>query len=74
MVTGTLAGGCLRVGEEIEIYPAAGHARIRSLQTHKKELMRETPNFAKRKFLYRLSRSHFRWRSAAPGLNTPYPS
>src|SRR5229473_2492746 len=27
-----------------------------ALQTHKKELMRETPNFAKRKFLYRLSR------------------
>jgi hypothetical protein len=29
------------------------------LQTHKKELMRETPNFAKRKFLYRLSRSDY---------------
>ena len=28
-----------------------------ALQTHKKELMRETPNFAKQKFLYRLSRS-----------------
>ena len=26
-----------------------------ALQTHKKDLMRETPNFAKRKFLYRLS-------------------
>jgi hypothetical protein len=26
-----------------------------ALQTHKKELMRETPNFARRKFLYRLS-------------------
>ncbi len=30
-----------------------------ALQTHKKELMRETPNFAKKKFLYRLSRSHY---------------
>ena len=30
-----------------------------ALQTHKKELMRETPNFAKRKFLYRLSRSSY---------------
>ncbi len=30
-----------------------------ALQTHKKELMRETPNFAKRKFLYRLSRSGY---------------
>ncbi len=28
-------------------------------QTHKKDLMRETPNFAKRKFLYRLSRSGY---------------
>ena len=30
-----------------------------ALQTHKKELMQETPNFAKRKFLYRLSRSAY---------------
>src|SRR5579863_3461355 len=30
-----------------------------ALQTHKKELMRETPSFAKRKFLYRLSRSDY---------------
>ena len=30
-----------------------------ALQTHKKELMRETPNFAKRKFLYRISRSDY---------------
>jgi Zinc dependent phospholipase C len=30
-----------------------------ALQTHKKELMREMPNFARRKFLYRLSRSGY---------------
>jgi len=30
-----------------------------ALQTHKKELMRETPNFSKQKFLYRLSRSDY---------------
>src|SRR5437762_826318 len=30
-----------------------------ALQTHKKELIRETPNFARRKFLYRLSRSGY---------------
>ena len=30
-----------------------------ALQTHKKELMRETPDFAKRKFLFRLSRSDY---------------
>src|ERR1700757_3767982 len=30
-----------------------------ALQTHKKDLMRETPNFAERKFLYRLSRSNY---------------
>jgi len=30
-----------------------------ALQTHKKELIRETPDFAKKKFLYRLSRSDY---------------
>jgi hypothetical protein len=30
-----------------------------ALQTHKKELMKETPNFSKQQFLYRLSRSEY---------------
>jgi Zinc dependent phospholipase C len=30
-----------------------------ALRTHRKDIMRETPNFAKRKFLYRLSRSDY---------------
>src|SRR5713226_8309627 len=30
-----------------------------ALRTHKKDIMKETPNFAKRKFLYRLSRSDY---------------
>jgi uncharacterized protein (DUF433 family) len=30
-----------------------------ALQAHKKDLMQETPNFAKQKFLYRLSRSSY---------------
>jgi hypothetical protein len=45
-----------------------------ALQTHKKELMRETPNFARRKFLYRLSRSGYEkeWGKdyAKPGVGT----
>src|SRR5579864_2626091 len=45
-----------------------------ALQTHKKDLMRETPNFAKRKFLYRLSRSEYEkeWGKdyVKPGLGT----
>jgi hypothetical protein len=45
-----------------------------ALQTHKKNLIRETPNFAKRKFLYRLSRSDYekQWGKdyAKPGLGT----
>ncbi len=45
-----------------------------ALQTHKKDLMRETPNFAKRKFLYRLSRSDYEkeWGKdyVRPGLGT----
>jgi selenocysteine-specific elongation factor len=35
VVTGTLGGGCLRVGDEVELYPTGARARIRSLQTHK---------------------------------------
>ena len=45
-----------------------------ALQTHKKELMSETPNFAKQKFLYRLSRSDYEkeWGKdyVKPGLGT----
>jgi hypothetical protein len=45
-----------------------------ALQTHKKELMRETPDFAKQKFLYRLSRSEYEkeWGKdyVKPGMGT----
>ncbi|MGB7586504.1 MAG: zinc dependent phospholipase C family protein [Terriglobales bacterium] len=45
-----------------------------ALETHKKDLMRETPNFAKRKFLYRLSRSDYerQWGKdyVKPGVGT----
>ena len=45
-----------------------------ALRTHKKDLMRETPDFAKRKFLYRLSRSDYerQWGKdyVKPGLGT----
>jgi hypothetical protein len=45
-----------------------------ALQTHKKELMREIPDFAKRKFLYRLSRSEYekQWGKdyVKPGIGT----
>jgi len=45
-----------------------------ALQTHKKELMRETPDFAKEKFLYRLSRSDYekQWGKdyVKPGVGT----
>jgi len=45
-----------------------------ALQTHKKEMMRETPNFARRKFLYRLSRSDYekQWGKdyVKPGVRT----
>jgi hypothetical protein len=45
-----------------------------ALQTHKKDLMREKPNFAKQKFLYRLSRSSYEkeWGKdyVKPGLGT----
>jgi hypothetical protein len=45
-----------------------------ALQMHKKDLMRETPNFDRRKFLYRLSRSDYEraWGNTytKPGLGT----
>ena len=45
-----------------------------ALQTHSKDMMRETPNFAKQKFLYRLSRSNYEkeWGKdyVKPGLGT----
>jgi hypothetical protein len=45
-----------------------------ALQTHKKDLMREKPDFAKQKFLYRLSRSSYEkeWGKdyVKPGLGT----
>jgi len=45
-----------------------------ALQTHKKDLLSETPNFSKRKFLYRLSRSDYEreWGKTytKPGLGT----
>jgi len=45
-----------------------------ALETHKKELVQETPNFAKQKFLYRLSRSDYEkdWGKdyVKPGLGT----
>jgi len=45
-----------------------------ALQTHKKDLMHETPDFAKRKFLYRLSRSDYerQWGKdyVKPGVRT----
>ena len=38
VVTGTLMRGSLRAGEEIEIAPEGRRARIRTIQSHKKEL------------------------------------
>jgi hypothetical protein len=45
-----------------------------ALQAHKKDIMRETPDFAKKKFLYRLSRSDYerQWGKdyVTPGVGT----
>ncbi len=43
VVTGTLTGGPLDVGQEAELLPAAHRARIRGLQSHKRSLRRATP-------------------------------
>jgi selenocysteine-specific elongation factor len=36
VVTGTLTGGTLSVGEEIQLHPSGALARVRSLQTHRR--------------------------------------
>jgi selenocysteine-specific elongation factor len=42
VVTGTLTGACVRVGDEVEV-PGAGRGRIRSLQTHRRSEDRACP-------------------------------
>jgi selenocysteine-specific elongation factor len=43
VVTGTLGGDGLAVGDEVELYPGGKTARIRSLQTHKRNEDRADP-------------------------------
>lgn len=43
VVTGTLTGGSLRVGDEVEILPAGLRARIRGLQSHKETISTALP-------------------------------
>src|SRR5205823_1814142 len=43
VVTGTLTGGPIDVGQDAELLPSAHHARIRGLQTHKRSLRRARP-------------------------------
>jgi selenocysteine-specific elongation factor len=43
VATGTLTGDCLRLGDEVELFPTGAHARIRSLQTHKRAEERACP-------------------------------
>jgi selenocysteine-specific elongation factor len=43
VVTGTLTGGSLAVGDEVRLYPSGPAARIRSLQTHKRPVKEARP-------------------------------
>ena len=43
IVTGTLIDGHLEVGQEVLILPKGRYARIRSLQTHKKDITKAVP-------------------------------
>jgi selenocysteine-specific elongation factor len=43
VVTGTLVGGTLSVGDEVRIYPSGPTARLRSLQTHKRPVQVARP-------------------------------
>ena len=43
VVTGTLAGGSLSVGDDVQLAPQTLRARIRKIQSHKKELTSVSP-------------------------------
>jgi selenocysteine-specific elongation factor len=43
VVTGTLAGGDVTAGDEVEVAPEGRRARVRTVQTHKKEVARADP-------------------------------
>ena len=43
VVTGTLTGGPLEIGMEVEMYPTGRRARIRGLQSHKRGIERAVP-------------------------------
>lgn len=43
VVTGTLAGGSLSIGDEMTIYPGGRKARIRGLQSHRRAVERTDP-------------------------------
>jgi selenocysteine-specific elongation factor len=43
VVTGTLTGDCLSLGDEVQILPGGGRARIRSMQTHRTSEDRACP-------------------------------
>ena len=43
VVTGTLAGDCLTVGDDVELLPSGVRARIRGLQTHEQSEERACP-------------------------------
>ena len=43
VVTGTLTGGPLAVGQEVDVLPSGRRARVRGLQTHKRTLSRALP-------------------------------
>jgi selenocysteine-specific elongation factor len=43
VVTGTLAGGSFAAGDAIEIAPERRHARVRTIQSHKKEIASVEP-------------------------------
>jgi selenocysteine-specific elongation factor len=43
VATGTLTGGCLEVGDDVELLPGGRRARIRSMQTHRTAEQRACP-------------------------------
>ena len=49
VVTGTLRRGALKVGDEVEIYPSGGLAKVRELQSHNEFTERADPRLPDRR-------------------------
>ncbi len=67
VVTGTLTGGPLTTGAEVELLPSGTRARVRGLQTHHRDVAERDAGLEGRGQPHRRARAHRAGRGACPG-------